>query len=101
MGIIGTVPQSSCARFLKCVSGGPYAVGDGTSFAAPQVAGLVALMLSRTPTRSPDAILSIVKATADTMPPGDRPDWAGSGRINMLKALKPQYRLGAPGIARN
>jgi subtilisin family serine protease len=100
-GIVGTVPQSSCTRFLKCISGGPYAVGDGTSFAAPQVTGLVALMLSHTPTLRPDAILSIVKATADALPAGDRPDWAGSGRINMLKALKPQYRLGAPGVARN
>jgi thermitase len=100
-GIIGTVPQSSCTHFLKCLTGGPYAVGDGTSFSAPQVAGLVALILSHTPTLTADAILSIVKGTADAVPAGDRPDWAGSGRINMLKALKPQFRLGAPGVARN
>ena len=24
-------------------------------------------------------------------------DWAGAGRINMQRALMPQYRLGAPG----
>jgi subtilisin family serine protease len=100
-GIISTVPQSSCTRFLKCISGGPYAVGDGTSFAAPQVTGLVALMLSHAPKLGPDAILSIVKATAVALPAGDRPDWAGSGRIDMLKALKPPYRLGAPGVTRN
>jgi subtilisin family serine protease len=94
------VPKSSCTRFLPCVSNGPYAIGDGTSFAAPQVTGMVALMLSRTPTLKADSILSIVRATADAVPAGDRPDWAGAGRINMLKALTPQYRIGAPGVTR-
>lgn len=99
--IVGTVPKASCNHFLPCLASGPYAVGDGTSFAAPQVAGLVALMLSRSPTLRADAILSTIKATADGVPTGDRPDWAGSGRVNMLKALKPQFRLGAPGVSRN
>jgi subtilisin family serine protease len=100
-GIIGTVPKASCAQFLPCLQQGPYAAGDGTSFSAPQVTGLVALMLSRTPTLRPDALLQVIKATAEAVPPGDRPDWAGSGRINMLKALKPQFRLGAPGVTRS
>jgi membrane-anchored mycosin MYCP len=61
-GIVGTVPKSSCTRFLPCVSNGPYAIGDGTSFAAPQVTGMVALMLSRTPPLKADSILSIFSA---------------------------------------
>jgi len=100
-GIVGTVPKSSCAVFLPCLPGGPYAVGDGTSFAAPQVTGLVALMLSHTPTLKADSLLGIVKATADAVPTGDRPDWAGAGRIDMLQALERQFRLGAPGVTRN
>jgi len=99
--IVGTVPQSSCARFLPCINGGPYAAGDGTSFSAPQVSALVALMLSHYSSMKPDQVLSILKATADPLPAGDRPDWAGSGRVNMLQALKPAYRLGAPGLTKN
>ncbi len=100
-GIVGTVPKSSCQVFLKCLQTGPYAVGAGTSFAAPQVTGLVALMLSRTPTLKPDVVMSIIRASADPVPAGERPDWAGAGRVNMLKALKPQYRIGAAGTTRS
>jgi len=100
-GIVGTVPKSSCGVFLPCLAAGPYAVGDGTSFAAPQVTGLVALVLSRNPAFMADSLLGIVKATAHALPPGDRPDWAGAGRIDMLRALERQFRLGAPGVARN
>ena len=100
-GIVGTVPKSSCLAFLPCLPPGPYAMGDGTSFAAPQVTGLVALMVSRTPALKADSIMSIIKATADPLPAGDRPDWAGAGRINMLKALKPPFHLGAPGVSKS
>jgi thermitase len=100
-GIVGTVPRSSCLRFLPCINGGPYAVGDGTSFAAPQVSGLVALMLSHRPSMKPDQVMSILKTTAEPLPGGDRPNWSGSGLINMYQALVPAYRLGAPGVAKN
>ncbi len=100
-GIVGTVPKSSCGEFLPCLAAGPYAAGDGTSFAAPQVSGLVALVLSHTPALKADSLLGIVKAAADAVPPGDRPDWAGAGRIDMRQALVRQFRLGAPGVARN
>jgi subtilisin family serine protease len=100
-GIVGTVPKSSCGSFLPCMPPGPYAIGDGTSFAAPQVTGLVALMVSHTPALTAYSISSIIKETADPLPAGDRPDWAGAGRINMLKALKPAYHLGAPGVSKN
>ncbi|TAK65003.1 MAG: hypothetical protein EPO22_05370 [Dehalococcoidia bacterium] len=99
--IVGTVPKSSCGVFLPCLAAGPYAVGDGTSFAAPQVTGLVALVLSHTPTLSAASLLGIVKATAHAVPAGDRSDWAGAGRIDMLQALERQFRLGAPGVTRN
>jgi subtilisin family serine protease len=101
-GIIGTVPKGTCKTFLPCIDKfDTYATGDGTSFSAPQVAGLAALMLSRNPRLTPDQVISIIKATADPLPAGDRPGWAGAGRINMLKALVPQFRIGAPGTARS
>jgi subtilisin family serine protease len=100
-GIIGTVPKGTCKTFLPCLDKfDTYATGDGTSFSAPQVTGLAALMLSRNARLTPDQIISIIKATADPLPAGDRPGWAGAGRINMLKALVPQFRIGAPGTAR-
>ena len=99
--IIGTVPKGTCRTFLACLDGeDSYAAGDGTSFAAPQVTGLVALMLSRRRALSPDSIVTIIKATADPVPAGDRPDWAGAGRVNMLRALVPQFRLAVPGTVR-
>jgi subtilisin family serine protease len=103
--IVGTVPQGACPRFLPCAGTGTaaqrYAVGDGTSFAAPQVAGLAALVISRNPGLTARAVHDRIKAAADPLPAGDRPDWAGAGRINMLRALEAQYRLGAPGVAKN
>lgn len=99
--IIGTVPKGRCNALLPCIGDGLYASGDGTSFSAPQVTGLVALMLSRRPGMSPDAIVAIIKQTAHPVPPGDRPNWAGAGRIDMLAALRPQFRLGVPGVSRN
>ena len=99
--IVGTVPQSSCGGgFLPCV-GGPYATGSGTSFAAPQVSGLVALILSRSRGLKPDAIIATIEEAATAVPAGDRPNWAGAGRINMAESLRPAYQLGAPGLTRN
>ena len=100
-GIVGTVPKGACRTFLVCAPNDDlHAIGDGTSFAAPQVTGLVALMLSHNRYLTPDQIINVVKATADPLPGGEPPGWAGTGRINMLRALTPQYRLGTPGIAR-
>lgn len=98
--IIGTVPAGLCRVFLPCIDGEPYAIGDGTSFSAPQVSGLVALMISRNSGMTPASIIDKVKQTATPLPPGDRPDWAGAGRVDMREALR-AYRIGAPGVARN
>ncbi len=100
-GVIGTMAAAFCDEFLRCLNEDGYAEADGTSFSAPQVSGLVALILSRRPLTTPDGMLLILKATADKVPPGGQPDWAGAGRINMLNALVPQFRLGAPGVTRN
>jgi len=99
--IIGTVPRTSCQTFLPCISGQPYAAGNGTSFSTPQVSGLAALILSRRPGTPPGQLLAAIKDTATAVPDGDRPNWAGEGRINMLEALSPQFRLGVPGTAKN
>jgi serine protease len=48
-----TVPQSDA-----------YGADSGTSFAAPQVAGVISLMLSANPTLTPKRIMAILKQTA-------------------------------------
>ena len=100
-GIVGTTPKGACHTFLTCAPDDDlHAIGDGTSFAAPQVTGLVALMLSHNRYLTPDQIINIVKASADPRVGGEPAGWAGAGRINMLRALTPQFRLGAPGTTR-
>ncbi len=101
IGIVGPVPPVGCALF-NCLENNPgYALGDGTSFAAPMASGLAALILARNPFLSPDAIVGIIRNTADPVGASDRPDWAGAGRINMLRALQLPFRLGAPGSTRS
>lgn len=97
-GVIGTVPSGMCTLFAVCISG-LHAAGDGTSFAAPQVAGLAALLLSRRAGMTPAALIAQIKAAAD--PVTDPGEWAGAGRVNMLRALELPYRLGVPGAARD
>jgi subtilisin family serine protease len=87
--------------FLPCIGGQPYASGSGTSFSAPQVSGLAALILSRRPGTPPAAVHKLIKDTAVAVPGGARANWAGDGRINMADALAPQFRLGVPGTTRN
>jgi subtilisin family serine protease len=100
-GIVGPVPQTACTVFLPCIGGQAYATGNGTSFSAPQVAGLAALILSHRPGTPPGAVLQLIKNTAVAVPDGTKPNWAGEGRIDMADALAPQFRLGAPGTTRN
>ncbi len=71
-----------------CADGRRYWSVAGTSMAAPHVAGLAALVSSRTDgSRSPgrvEAIEACILATADPLPPGA--PFFGRGRINALRA---------------
>jgi minor extracellular serine protease Vpr len=60
--------------------GGPFAVFDGTSMAAPHVAGAAALLLERHPTWSPRTIKSALVSTAG-------PAWADTGRTQEASVL--------------
>ncbi len=95
--IIGTLPASRCRVLLPCLPEGPYAEGDGTSFSAPQVTGLAALMLSVNPGLPAWRVIDIIKNSATALPPAGEPGWAGYGRINMVEALRAVRDNRAPG----
>jgi subtilisin family serine protease/endonuclease YncB( thermonuclease family) len=97
--VIGTVPSSRCRAFLACLPEGPYAMGDGTSFSAPQVSGLAALMLSVNPGLPAWRVIDTIKNSATALPPNGQLGWAGYGRINMAEALRAVRDNRAPGDA--
>ena len=61
---------------------------QGTSYAAPHVAGVAALILAVDPTLDPDEVETILKDSAvDMFPPG-RDDNTGHGLLNARRALE-------------
>lgn len=70
------------------LSGGGYTYVSGTSYAAPIVTGVAALMWSATPSLTPYEIENALKATAiDLGEPGED-IYFGVGRIDAFEALK-------------
>ena len=65
-----------------------YQLTTGTSVAAAEVSGIVALLLERNPKLTPADIRRILSASARRLGPGDRDDNFGSGLIDPLKALQ-------------
>ncbi|HZI95426.1 MAG TPA: S8 family serine peptidase, partial [Patescibacteria group bacterium] len=63
-----------------------YSAASGTSFAAPHVAGVAALMLQANPTLSPGQIKRILQQTATPMMSRDRSE-AGAGYLDAWAAL--------------
>jgi hypothetical protein len=77
-----------------------YQLTTGTSVAAAEVSGIVALLLERNPKLTPADIRRILTASARRLAPGDRDDNFGSGLIDPLKALQlADPRSATPGPA--
>lgn len=74
-----------------------YTTGSGTSFSAPQVAGVIALMLEANPNLTPAQIRDILQRTATPLPPYYMFE-VGAGMLNaqaaVLEAAYPQRRFG-------
>jgi len=74
-----------------------YTTGSGTSFSAPQVAGVVALMLEANPQLTPAQIHDILQRTATPLPPYYLHE-VGAGMLNaqaaVLEAAFSQRRFG-------
>ena len=66
-----------------------YGAMQGTSMAAPHVAGLAALLKSRHPAWTPAQVADRITRTSDDLGVGGRDDFFGAGRINAARALTP------------
>lgn len=87
--IISTDPlPNSTGQINRFVSGSGVSPVQGTSFAAPYVAGLVALVRARFPTLSPAQVIARIERTAEhPSAPGGRDDYVGYGMIDPRAAL--------------
>jgi Tol biopolymer transport system component/subtilisin family serine protease len=97
--VFAPVPSKS-GGILSTDKTGGYSISAGTSYAAPQVSALAALIISVNPKLTNDQVIDIITRTADSLQPGE----LGLGRINVYRALmvasgKPdpgEYPLPAP-----
>ena len=89
----GQILSSTLREFT---GGSPFAVFDGTSMAAPHVAGAAALLVQRHPTWSTQQVKSALVSTAgpawaDTVRTQEAPvTLAGGGLVNVMAADDPQ-----------
>ena len=67
--------------------GGGYAYAGGTSFSAPIVAGVAALILSANPNLTASQVQDIVKQSADDLGPSGWDSGYGWGRVNAARAV--------------
>nr|AIF20872.1 Peptidase S8 and S53 subtilisin kexin sedolisin (vpr) [uncultured marine thaumarchaeote KM3_95_D02] len=86
-------------------SGGNYKIVSGTSFAAPHIAGTAALILQKNPQLTPNELKSILMTTSDIISNeyDERfpVEVAGSGRINVAKAIDSELIIIPPNLIFN
>jgi subtilisin family serine protease len=63
-----------------------YTTSQGTSFATPQVSGIVALMLEANPLLTPDEVVTLLRQTATPMPYEERV--VGAGYVDAHNAVR-------------
>ena len=69
------------------IVGGGYSSACGTSFSAPIVAGVAALVLSLNPTLTPAQVTDVLRQSADDRGPAGWDPAYGYGRVNAAKAV--------------
>ncbi|HWL36414.1 MAG TPA: S8 family serine peptidase [Frankiaceae bacterium] len=80
VGILSTGYQAMTGRHT-------YVAMSGTSMAAPYVAGLAALLMSRNPTWTPDQVMDRIVKTSDDRGTRGKDDYFGAGRVNAARAI--------------
>ena len=78
-----TAPGSNITSTFPGTNGDAYGAADGTSFAAPFVSGLAALVWSRYPTLTAQQVVRRIVETAD----GSAGTATGNGLINPVQAI--------------
>ena len=73
---------------LSTLNGGVYAWADGTSMAAPHVAGVAGLVWSARPALTADQVCGILLRTAVDLGSPGRDDIYGYGRLNAEAAVR-------------
>jgi subtilisin family serine protease len=94
--IAGTLPVFVGANDLSTISPALlpyYTTSQGTSFSAPQVSGVVALMLEVNPLLTPDEIITILRQQATPMPYEER--IVGAGYVDAHNAVRTAMTLTA------
>jgi subtilisin family serine protease len=87
VSIVSTVPERFCSVRWLCLQDQSYAVASGTSFAAPIVSSLAALILSEAPDMSADLVREVIVDTAEDLPDNGETAWDGAGRVRIDHAL--------------
>ena len=87
-GVVSTVAPGLCPDGWMCFGDEPYAAAKGTSFAAPMVTALAALLVSENPDLPPDVVRGVIRATAHDLPDEGEMLWDGAGRIQVLEAMQ-------------
>lgn len=85
-------PRTRCAQ-IRQDGVSYYCTSFGTSFAAPAVAGVAALLLSLDSTLPPEALRSILVETATPLP-SQATDKVGAGKLNAFAAVRALLRPG-------
>lgn len=80
-----------------------YAYGDGTSFSAPIVSGVVALLRAQTPTLTPAQVLARLRSTARDAGPRGIDPYYGAGIVDATNAVGGGWApsFGLPGMGAN
>jgi subtilisin family serine protease len=103
----GCVTSGTCVNFLggDASENGYTGRGSGTSYAAPAVTGIIALMLEANPELSPAEVKEIIKLTAERRGEPSQPDvdpfWNrdfGWGMIDALAATELSFYLHDSGL---
>jgi subtilisin family serine protease len=92
----GTIPVFVGANDLSTIPPAflpYYTTSQGTSFATPQVSGVVALMLEANPLLTPDEVVTILRQTATPMPFEERV--VGAGYVDAHNAVRAAKQLAA------
>lgn len=94
--VLSTVPSHACETGAWTCVEGRYAVGSGSSFATPVVAGAVAVMLSAHPERSEAFLVNLLSSAREPARPGE------AGRLVDLGAAATQtlFHRGVPDVSR-